>query len=252
MEQGMRTFFNFRDLGNLLTEDGRKTPENTFFRSGNWDTANIEETEFLKSLGIKHVFDYRDLNESNGPAKAYSKANVKHNPFPTGVRNQKLLKLQKAGLIKKISASVSFEDIEETYARLPFDNEGYKAMILAVKNHETPLLQHCFAGKDRAGVGTALLLSLLGVKRDLIVEDYMKSAEFEDEYIFYAMKKVPKFIRKIVVKKAKALFTVAPNLINATFRAIEGKYGNIETYFEKENGLSKQDIQEIRDFYLVY
>ena len=172
MEKGMKTFFNFRDLGNLLTEDGRKTPENTFFRSGNWDTASVEETDFLKSLGIKHVFDYRDLSESNGPAKAYSEANVNHNAFPTGVRNQKLLKLQKAGFIKKLRANVSFEDIEETYARLPFDNEGYKAMILAVKNHETPILQHCFAGKDRAGVGTALLLSLLGVKRDIIIEDY--------------------------------------------------------------------------------
>jgi protein-tyrosine phosphatase len=251
MEKGMKTFFNFRDLGNLLTEDGRKTPENTFFRSGNWDTASVEETDFLKSLGIKHVFDYRDLSESNGPAKAYSEANVNHNAFPTGVRNQKLLKLQKAGFIKKLRANVSFEDIEETYARLPFDNEGYKAMILAVKNHETPILQHCFAGKDRAGVGTALLLSLLGVKRDIIIEDYMKSTEFEDEFVYYAMKNIPGFIRKIVVKKAKALFTVAPNLINATFKAIEDKYGSMDTYFEMEHGLTKNDIQEIRDFYLV-
>ncbi len=247
----MLTFFNFRDLGNLPTEDGRKTPSGVFFRSGNWDTATPEEIEFLKSLGIKQVYDYRDLYESDGPAKAYALAGANHNPYPTGVRNQKLLRLQKANVVKKIASTVSFEDIEETYALLPFDNDGYKAMINSVKNHDTPILQHCFAGKDRAGVGTAILLSLLGVKREVIIEDYMKSAAFEAEYAYYAMRKLPKFIRNLVVKKAKALFTVAPNLINATFRAIESKFNDVTTYFEKEYGLSKEDISKIRDEYLV-
>lgn len=247
----VRTFFNFRDLGNLPTEDGRKTPSGVFFRSGNWDSATLEEIEFLKTLGIKQVYDYRDLYESNGPSKAYALAGAKHNPYPTGVRNQKLLRLQKASIVKKIASTVSFEDIEETYALLPFDNDGYKAMILSVKNHDTPILQHCFAGKDRAGVGTAILLSLLGVKREAIIEDYMKSAAFEEEYAYYAMKKLPKFIRTLVVKKAKALFTVAPSLINASFNSIESKFGDMETYFEKEYGLSKVDIEKIRNDYLV-
>lgn len=247
----MRTFFNFRDLGNLSTEDGKKTPEKTFYRSGNWDTANEKETEFLASLGIKHVFDYRDTSESKGPAKAYTVARVKHNSFPMGVRNGKLLKLQKAGILKKITSTVSFEDIEETYSRLPFDNKGYEAMIQSVKNHETPILQHCFAGKDRAGVGTAILLSLLGVKREVIIEDYMKSIEFEKEYAYYSMRNLPKFIRNLVVKRASGLFSVAPDLIKATFIAIEEKYGDMSTFFEKEHGLNKNDIEDIRNHYLV-
>ena len=35
-----------------------------------------------------------------------------------------------------------------------------------------PLLIHCTAGKDRTGVTTALLLSILGVDRDVIEADY--------------------------------------------------------------------------------
>ena len=31
---------------------------------------------------------------------------------------------------------------------------------------------HCTAGKDRTGVSTAFLLSVLGAERDLIIEDY--------------------------------------------------------------------------------
>jgi len=36
-----------------------------------------------------------------------------------------------------------------------------------------PLLIHCTAGKDRTGVTTALLLSILGVDRDVIEADYV-------------------------------------------------------------------------------
>ena len=38
-----------------------------------------------------------------------------------------------------------------------------------------PLVVHCTAGKDRTGVITALLLSVLGVERDLIVVDYRQT-----------------------------------------------------------------------------
>ncbi len=36
-----------------------------------------------------------------------------------------------------------------------------------------PLVFHCAAGKDRTGVLSALVLDLLGVRREVIVEDYV-------------------------------------------------------------------------------
>lgn len=247
----MRTFFNFRDLGNLPTMDGRKVPTGVFFRSGNWDTATKEELEFLKSLKIKNVYDYRDVAETKKDHSNYEFAGVIYNNYPTAVRNDKLLKLQKSSFFKKLKSTVSYEDVAITYANLPFDNPGYQAVINAVKNHETPILQHCFAGKDRAGVGVALVLSLLGVSREVIMEDYMASVEFYDEFVYYAMRKLPRFIRKKVVKRAESLFTVHPILLNATFDAIDKKYGDMDTFFEKEHGLTKEDIKNIRDHYLV-
>ena len=38
-----------------------------------------------------------------------------------------------------------------------------------------PVLFHCFAGRDRAGVITALLLDLLGFSKETIMRDYMLS-----------------------------------------------------------------------------
>ena len=40
------------------------------------------------------------------------------------------------------------------------------------------VLWHCTAGKDRVGVGTALLLSALSVDRDTIIRDFVRTNEF--------------------------------------------------------------------------
>lgn len=70
---------------------------------------------------------------------------------------------------------VSVEDIKNTYVNLPFNNIGYQEMVKALQSGEVPLYQHCTAGKDRAGLGSALILGILGVGYDEILADYMKS-----------------------------------------------------------------------------
>ena len=48
------------------------------------------------------------------------------------------------------------------------------------------MLWHCSEGKDRVGVGTALLLCALGVPREVIRDDFMRSnlyLETELEYM---------------------------------------------------------------------
>jgi protein-tyrosine phosphatase len=40
---------------------------------------------------------------------------------------------------------------------------------------EVPVLVHCASGKDRTGVAVALLLLVIGVPREVIVEEYMLS-----------------------------------------------------------------------------
>lgn len=42
-----------------------------------------------------------------------------------------------------------------------------------LEQEEGAVLYHCTAGKDRVGTATALLLSALGVPRELIVEDFL-------------------------------------------------------------------------------
>ena len=50
------------------------------------------------------------------------------------------------------------------------------------------MLWHCSAGKDRVGVGTALLLCALGVPKKTIYEDFMKTNMYLDKEIVVRIK----------------------------------------------------------------
>lgn len=46
--------------------------------------------------------------------------------------------------------------------------------------HESAVLVHCTAGKDRTGIVVALALSAVGVDRSLVVADYARSQDYLD------------------------------------------------------------------------
>ena len=60
-----------------------------------------------------------------------------------------------------------------------------------------PALVHCTAGKDRTGFASAVVLKALGVPHDTIVEDYLLSNYFRDDFHRVILRWVPiySFIR---------------------------------------------------------
>lgn len=47
--------------------------------------------------------------------------------------------------------------------------------MVILQQEEGAVLWHCSMGKDRVGVGTALLLYALGVPMETIMEDYLRT-----------------------------------------------------------------------------
>ena len=56
-----------------------------------------------------------------------------------------------------------------------FRHDWRRFFKLLAERDVYPLLFHCSAGRDRTGVGAAMLLSMLGVERDRIVADFLES-----------------------------------------------------------------------------
>lgn len=54
-------------------------------------------------------------------------------------------------------------------------------VVDAVAESDATTLVHCAAGKDRTGVSIAMVLALLGASRDDIVDDYLVTAQNEEQ-----------------------------------------------------------------------
>src|SRR3546814_13196926 len=64
------------------------------------------------------------------------------------------------------------------YRMIPVDHAAsYRAMFERITDGRVPLLINCSAGKDRTGVGAALILAALGVPRPTLLQDYLERSE---------------------------------------------------------------------------
>jgi len=148
---------NTRDIGGDLTRDGRRVRGGGVYRSGELEGLTPAGCEAFRALGIRRVVDFRNRLASSplfgGDALCvFEAATVDLLPVGGGDNDPTL------------PAYVQFvRNNADSYRR---------ALSLLAEPGNLPLLYHCAAGKDRSGVMTALLLTLLGVDRETVMQDY--------------------------------------------------------------------------------
>ena len=119
--------------------------------------------------------------------------------------------------------------------------------ILAEESN-LPVVLHCTAGKDRTGVSTAFLLSILGVSRSLIEADYLltnldteRQADFIENTVGYP----EGYNREKMISAAG----VPENAMKDFLDGIESKWGSATEYLEKI-GITKEQMKSIQDNFL--
>ena len=157
---------NMRDLGGLRTADGRKIKPQMLIRSAHLAQAEEQDTE-----NISEVIDLRTPAErQESPDRTYG---CEYTPLP---------------VFEEINAGISHEEkareraipnMEILYGmlieRYP---DAFRRILLRIMQHDYSkgaILWHCTEGKDRCGITTALVLEMLGVDRETIMEDYLKT-----------------------------------------------------------------------------
>lgn len=81
------------------------------------------------------------------------------------------------------TADNQHRSLEELYLALlesPVSAELLVEAVGAVAHAPIPVLVHCTAGKDRTGITVALVLRLVGVSREEVLADYLRTAEAMD------------------------------------------------------------------------
>ena len=110
-------------------------------------------------------------------------------------------------------------------------------------------MQHCSAGKDRAGLGSTLILAMLGASYEDILKDYMLSMQYKDGFADRLASFLPKFMRNFIKKRYEALFIVDKELLDTAIQVIKEKYGSFDTYLLAEYNLDQAKIERLREMY---
>ncbi|MEM7799025.1 MAG: tyrosine-protein phosphatase, partial [Chloroflexota bacterium] len=171
---------NARDLGGYVTQDGRTVRWGKVFRTGTLGAATDQDLERLGEHGVKLVCDLRsnrevkELPDKVPDGTAYQRFPI-HEDDPMREIFPKIL-FNRAELVEMMAVG---------YVRMA--DERPKAFGEILKQmadpDNLPILFHCTAGKDRAGITAALLLGLLDVPKETIIADYsLSNHAFEGLY----------------------------------------------------------------------
>ena len=110
------------------------------------------------------------------------------------------------------------------------------------------MVLHCTAGKDRTGVSTAFLLSVLGVNRDVIEADYLltnldteRQADFIESTVGYP----DGYDRESMISAAG----VPKDAMKDFLDGVESKWGSAVEYLKKI-GVTEEQMEMVRNNFL--
>lgn len=170
--------YNVRDLGGLSTTDGRRIRDGVLFRSEALHA--LDDPSFGLLADVRLVVDLRTSAEEDGPPRWLEGKTPETVQVP-------LLPMHRIGtpeLMTRMGTDPEFaltymtEIYGEILDALPV--RCLREVADRVGGGQVPVLVHCAAGQDRTGVFMAVLLLALGVPREAVVADYVRSADAWD------------------------------------------------------------------------
>ena len=227
---------NFRDLGGYVTEDGRRVVWGKLFRSNTLSDLSSADYRTLDGIGVRVVCDLRTVDERRrqptvwqGARPQFDESSKERNDMGGFARGE-------SDPVKVRSAMIGFyRRAIDTYA------DEYRGLFQHLLAGETPLIVHCTGGKDRTGVGSALILAALGVPRPTLVTDYtMTHTLFVSQQAqLQGAKPDPNaaLLDKLPPQVAEALAASDPPYIEAALDQAAAEYGSLDAYLEKRLGV---------------
>ena len=225
-----KTLLNFRDIGGVKAYGKSSVREGIVFRSANPDNLKNDDIEKLLSLNVRTIIDLRAPGEISNKKAPIENAERLSLPLDfqqiTRERMKPVIYRKDAqNIIAEISNTLYLEILD---ASAPVFRQ---VMEILISPGNSPVLIHCQAGKDRTGIIIALILLAMGVERESIINDFMKSNETL----------IPYFKKKFMIRKIVSLgffpynnmlfaVTVKQRNIESVLDRIENHYGGIEGY----------------------
>jgi protein-tyrosine phosphatase len=162
---------NLHDLGGIDTPRGPVRP-GRLFRSANPDALSPTGWRELHSYGIRTVVDLRNDYEVAATTSRPLEVTVVRRPIEDQSDGEFM-----AVWGDRLGTPEYYPEVLRLWPALVSDAIGAIA--------DAPpggVLMHCMAGRDRTGMIAAMILELLGVRRDQIAQNYARSARDIDAW----------------------------------------------------------------------
>lgn len=238
---------NFRDMGGHQATDGRTVRYGQLYRSSALYYLTEKDRELFSSLSIQYILDYRSPFESQSEP----------NPVFDGVWQEQVPASETDDpfdddyLSEAFRSRLTAEGLTGYYRMLALGNPSYRRLLeVALRPDITRIVHHCAAGKDRTGVGAAILLMALGVPRETVMEDYMLSAKLLPRYMERSISPVREHYSPQELAYFSDAFTVKEAYLQTFFDVVDSTYASTSDFLEHEFGLTPALRRQLQDKFL--
>ncbi|MEU9252107.1 tyrosine-protein phosphatase [Streptomyces sp. NPDC048270] len=245
---------NFRDVGGLPTSDGRRVGTGRLFRSGHLAHATDTDAEFLASLGLHTIFDFRnDADHAlEGPDVALPGVRNVNIPLSDPADGREFWTMVREGALDELRAVLGEGKAAARMAQsyrtiIRHRTAEHSRVVHALAEDSVPALLHCAAGKDRAGLSVAVVLLALGVEREAIVADYLESNAPHRRYRVRRSGGSQEARSPEVMELLAPLFDARAEYLTAAFDTIDEQWGGREAYLSEGLGLTPETLGRLRE-----
>lgn len=236
---------NFRDVAGredgYVAAGGLHVRKGVFYRA-NAITPSAEDLETLESLHLTAAYDLR------------TEAEIAANPntLPSGVRYEKIqvLAADPSGDVASITTKEqAWAYVQSGYRSTvsdPVSRAGFGQLLTELANTSGAQVFHCTAGKDRTGWGSALLLSIAGVPRETIMEDYLLTNEYSAAAIEAKVARIAAAKGPEYAEVYRQLLGVDVSYLQAAFDELDHNYDSFDSYLVDGLGLDVATIVKLK------
>jgi protein-tyrosine phosphatase len=253
--------WNFRDVAEATgVRRGR------FFRSSELSGLQDGGRHELRRLGITDVADLRSPREveRRGSGRVPDDVVIHLLPFPDLGEDDDGEAPHEASFSRILTEQPGDDSIAEAaakymtqeYERFPTLSGARNAVrqVVSLLASGRPVITHCFAGKDRTGFAVAMVLESVGVDRDAILADYMRSneavTELRTQILTMVQERAQAEMTPEAVMFAEARLTdevlgVREEYLQAAREKIDETYGSLDGFL-RAAGISRADVDGLR------
>jgi protein-tyrosine phosphatase len=261
--------WNFRDVADStgVLRPGR------LFRSGELSRLDHGGRAELRRLGITDVADLRSPREveRRGPGRVPDGVDIHLLPIPdlavdeTGSDGSDPSEAPNEHAFRQLMADkpgdesvneASTRYMVDEYRRFPTYNGAQRALrrVVTLLGGGRAVLTHCFAGKDRTGFMIALVLEAVGVDRDAILADFLRSNEAAPQLRTRILEMLqqrpdteltPEVMTFTEARLSDDVLGVREEYLDAARRTIDENFGSLDGYLRSAE-ITEADVDRLR------